>query len=150
MRKHIVQWSALLLSLSLLRIIAPPVMFSFGGMDFSFAVFGSLVGLGALIFTSHAWTHIDFRPLFGLGALLSFSAFLLCLYSPTFGSLRQTYVSLLDMFILLESAIILGFASLQQKEEALSVFTAIPLALQLIARRIRSAEPSRPRLRNAH
>lgn len=150
MRKHIVQWSVLLLSIGLLRIVAPPVIFSLGGVDLSFAVFASFVGLLTLMSTSHMWSHLDFRPIFRVGALVSFGAFVLCLYTPTLGSLRETYVSFLDLFIMLESALVLGYASLQEKQDALSVLTAVPLAAQLVVRRFRSHSGSRPRLRSAH
>ena len=149
MRKLIVQWSLLLLSLGLLRIIAPPLLFSFAGMEFPFAIIASIVGLCAIVFTSSVWETIDFRPLFRIGAIASFIFFFICLFSPTFGSLRHTYVTMLDMFVLLESGIILGMASLQQKEDAMSVFTIIPLTIQLMIKQYRETG-ERPRLRSAH
>jgi len=149
MRRLIVQWSVLLLSLGLLRIIVPPVLFSFAGMEFPFAILASVVGLSAIVFTSDAWENIDFRPLFRILALLCFAFFALCLFSPTFGPLRHTYVTLLDMFVLIESGVVLGLASLQQREEALSVFMIVPLTIQLMIQHYRETG-ERPHLRSAH
>lgn len=150
MRKHIVQWSILLLSLSLLRIIAPPIVFSFGGLDLAFAVYGVAVSVLAVLFTSDVWSNIDFRPLLRAGALFSFGFLLLCLYTPTLGNLRQTYVSFLDLFVLLESAVIFGVAAMEEREESLSVLTAIPFAIQLFIRRHRSQGSQSHRLHGAH
>lgn len=152
MRRHVIEWSVLLLSLSMLRIIAPPVVFSLGGLDFSFAVFGVLAALAAIAPSLPVWNDIDFRPLQRAGALLSFGLLLLSLYSPTLGPLRATYVSILDLFVLLMSALALGAAALEEKEEALSVLTAAPLAAQLLIRKIRGARtaPADRRWHGAH
>lgn len=144
MRKHVWQWSILLLSICLLRILAPSLMLRFAGIDFTFAVFGSFVALLAIVLTSRSWGYIDFQPVFAIGALASLALFLICLYSPTLGSIRHTYVSLTDIFIALESSVILGFAALHPtKEDALPVLTAAALTVQLLHRRLRTAVPAR-------
>ena len=145
MRKLLVEWSLLVLTICLLRIVAPSLMLGFAGVDFNFAVFGSIISLLAIILTGKAWEHIDFRALFRIAALLSFSLLVVCLYSPTFGSLRQTYISILDIFIVLETTLIFSLASLQKKEEALPVFTAVALSAQLLRNRWRDVS-----FRNIH
>ncbi|HET7320499.1 MAG TPA: hypothetical protein VFI84_02860 [Candidatus Saccharimonadales bacterium] len=137
MRRQIVLWSLFLLSICTVRIVAPGVALSFAGFDFSFAVLGSVVALTILTLTI-IFERIDFRWLFAGGAAALFTLFLLILYFPTLGGLRETYVSAMDIFVPLECSIILAFAALEEKKEALPVFTALSLLAQLLAKKFRT------------
>jgi hypothetical protein len=138
MRRLIVLWSLFLLAVCMVRIALPSVALSFAGFDFSFAVAGSLVAL-ALIALTNIFDNIDFRPLFVVGAFVSFCLFVLCLYFPTLGGIRATYVSAMDIFVAFEASFLFTFAALEEKREALPVFTAIALTWQLLSRKFRSA-----------
>jgi putative effector of murein hydrolase LrgA (UPF0299 family) len=138
MRRQIALWSLFLLSICTVRIAAPSIALSFAGFDFSFALLGSIVALAVLTLTI-IFERIDFRWLFAGSAAVFFAFFLLILYFPTLGGLRETYLSAMDIFVPLECGIILGFAALEEKKEALPVLTAISLLAQLLAKRFRTS-----------
>lgn len=137
MRRHIVLWSLFLLSICTVRIVAPSLALSFAGFDFSFAILGSVVALAVLTLTN-IFERIDFRWLFAGGALAFFTLFLSILYFPTLGGMRETYLSAMDIFVPLECGVILAFAALEEKKEALPVFTALSLLAHLLAQKFRT------------
>lgn len=137
MRRQIVLCSLFLLSICTVRIAAPSFALSFAGFDFAFALLGSIVALAVLSLTI-IFERIDFRSLFAGAAAAFFTLFLLILYFPTLGGLRETYLSAMDIFVPFECSIILAFAALEEKKESLPVFTAISLLAQLLAKRFRT------------
>jgi len=142
MRRQITLWSLFLLSICMVRIALPSIALTFAGFELIFAIIGGLIALTTIALT-HFFENIDFRPLFAFGAVASFCFFVLCLYYPTLGGLRHTYLSAMDLFVVLESSLILGAAAIEEKTEALPVFTAINLTSQLLSRRLRSEPGSR-------
>ncbi len=144
MRKVVIQLSQILLMVCVARIVAPGFTLNLMNVDFSFAVAGSLVALGLILFTAPSWDHVDFSHLFWPLAIASFGIFFIGLTEPTLWGERTTYISVSDLFVALESGVVLSLAALQKKQDALPIFTFMLLATQLFGRRLRSLRTAPP------
>lgn len=147
MRKVVVQLSQILLAVCVARIVAPGLVLNLMGLDFSFAAFGSLVALGLIAFTAPSWDHVDFSHLLWPLAIASFGMFAIGLSEPTLWGERATYIPVSDLFVVLESGVVLSLAALQKKQDALPVFTFVLLTIELFGRRLRGLRPTPPTFR---
>ena len=137
MRKNLLLLSSPLLLLGALRILAPQTLFRFAGLDSPFGLLALAIASGVLLLTSHWWERIDFRRIFGLAAAICLVLTIALVNSPTLWGLRSTYLSLLDIFVILDSGLLFALAALEEKDESLPAFAAAAVYTQLLMRRWR-------------
>jgi hypothetical protein len=136
MRKTILLISTCLLSIGALRLLSPAVTTQFMALDPVIA--GLAVGVAGLALANHPSRYrlVDFRFIFkALGSALLVATFY-GLNSPTFGDLRQTYVPVADLFIMVESGIVMLLLAAEEADEALSPLIYLSLLMTYLHRRL--------------
>ena len=107
MRKGTVFLGTFLIAIGALRLVAPLLFGHFVALDPLVALLAVGVGALGLVNGSNYLLLVDLRVAFkALGATLLLTA-LLGINSPTFGNIRQTYIPIMDLFVVLESSIVL-------------------------------------------
>ena len=136
MRKAVVFISTGLLIIGTLRLIASASVSQFMALDP--AVAWLAIGVAGLVYANGSrWLSLlDLRLIFrALGLMLLITA-AYGINSPTFGDIRQTYVPVTDLFIVLESGIVMLLLAAEKSAEALSPLVYLSLIATYLYRRL--------------
>lgn len=136
MRKAILFLSSWLAIIGALRLIAPHWLSQLIAIDVIAAWLAIAVAGLALANGLRWFSLLDLRTFFrALGVVLLVTT---CygINSPTFGDIRQTYVPLTDLFIALESGIVMLLLSAEKSDEALSPLVYLSLIATYLYRRL--------------
>lgn len=143
MRKTLISLGLVVLALSITSLAAPASLFGIATLDTPFAVAGIVAVLSAMVFTSGPFANIDFRPVFGAAAVAAFILLVVSFASPTLWGERSTYIPVMDLFVTLESAVVLGLAALEHKVRATSLVALVLVVGQLLANKFRTSHALR-------
>ena len=136
MRKAVLFISIWLLIIGTLRLAAAAPFNHFMALDP--VVAGLAIGIGGLALANGSrWFRLlDLRLIFeALGLTLLITA-AYGINSPTFGDLRQTYVPIADLFIVLESGIVMILLAAEKSTKALSPLVYLSLIATFLYRRL--------------
>lgn len=136
MRKTILFIGTWLFIIGTLRLIAPHSLTQFMALDPAVAWLS--IGTAVLAFAngSRWFSLLDLRFIF---RALGMTLLIIAIYgvnSPTFGDMRQTYVPVADLFLALESGIIMLLLAAEKSAEALSPLVYLSLIGTYFYRRL--------------
>lgn len=136
MRKAVVFISTGLLIIGTLRLIASASVSQLMALDP--AVAWLAIGVAGLAYANGSrWLSLlDLRLIFRALGLTLLITTAYSINSPTFGDIRQTYVPVADLFIALESGIVMLLLAAEKSAEALSPLVYLSLIATYLYRRL--------------
>ena len=137
MRKAILFLSIWLAVIGSLRLIVPHWLTQFVALDVTAAWLAIAVAGLALLNGLRWFSLLDLRPLFLTLGVVLIAATGFGINSPTFGDIRQTYVPLADLFLTLESGIVMLLLAAEESDEALSPLVYLSLIATYLYRRLK-------------
>lgn len=120
--------SSVLVFIGSARLITPEVVSQILSISVPMAVLSIATGLFVFMYNLTSIGRVDISPLL---RALSFALLLMgaiSLYTPTLGSLRETYLPLTDIFLMFETGMLLGLASFEPREDSAPVTAYLSLA----------------------
>ncbi|MBC7708200.1 hypothetical protein H7Y63_03185 [Polaromonas sp.] len=129
--------STLLATLGTVKILLPVALLQLFALDKSVALFGVTVAVIAFGVWFGPLKFLSGSSLTQFLGLTTIIAGILIISSPTLLGMRGTYLPIADIFVIIESGILLQIIGLERKQpETLSPMVAISAVSQLLHRRV--------------
>lgn len=145
--------SVSLLMIGLLRFALPGATSSMVSIDAWAALISLAIAGLTFAYEYSSLVKVDLTDLWVAGAVVLAALVVVMVYSPTLGSWRHTYVSVTDIMLITESAIICSLAATRRQAEAVALSAYVSLAWLIITtllRRTVTLPTQQPGYRHRH
>ena len=136
MRRAVLILGTFLLSIGTLRLAAPGIFLHLMALDPIVALLGIVAGAAVILNGTSYARFIDLRFVFRVVGITLLAAVIYGVNSPTFGDMRDTYVPVGDLFVALESGIVMLLLAAEKNEEAVTPLVYLTLAATYLYRRL--------------
>ncbi|HWB39439.1 MAG TPA: hypothetical protein VG604_04370 [Candidatus Saccharimonadales bacterium] len=140
--------SVFLISLGAFRLLLPGLTYAFVAIDWQVALLAIGVGSSTLLYQYGRLQNVNLAVVFQVAAILLGGAVLISTYTPTLGSLRVNYISVSDIILLTEAAVVTALAGLRTNHNAAPLGAYLSLLALMLTSSIKltgvlpSSEPS--------
>ncbi len=129
MRRGTVCLGTFLVLIGVLRLGAPLLLGHFMALDSIVALLAVGVGVLALVNGLSYVQLFDLRVAFKALGVTLLLCVLIGINSPTFGDIRQTYIPIMDLFVILESSIVMFLLASEEPDADEALATRIYISL---------------------